>query len=335
MKIIFFNIFDDEISYYKNNCPSALEQVYFNETLDKCTFTDYDFSDADYLCVNAMSKLSSENLLRFPNLKFIFTRSMGFDHIDLDYCKNHSIRVFNTPHYGDRTVAEFAFALLLNISKKIFSGAEKLRNPSLKCDLKGFELHNKTLGIAGLGSIGERIANIAQGFGMRVFAYDKIYKENYKYLPFEKLLSVSDIISINCPLNSETKYLFDKSAFNNMKKGTVIINVARGEIIDTKALIDALESGIVSYAGIDVVECESITYNAGNKNFNFKCTNEPCYEKHILNQKLLSLPNVIMTPHMAYLTGEALLRINEITIKNIDCCVKNDYNLCLNNQVLI
>ena len=237
---MFFVIREDEIPYYKTHCPKNLEQIYFKESINKCSFHDYDFSDISYLSTNVMSDLSGDVLFRFPNLEFIFTRSMGFNHIDLDYCKKNNIKVFNSPHYGDRTVAEFAFALLLNLSKKINSGIEKIKNPDSKNSLVGFELYNKILGIVGLGAIGERVADIAGGFGMKVFAYDKTYKENYKYLPFKKLLSVSDIISINCPLNAETKHLFNDEAFCNIKIGAILINVARGEIVETNALLNAL-----------------------------------------------------------------------------------------------
>ena len=335
MKIVFFNIREDEIPFYKEKCPKELEQIYFKESLNRCDFLGYDFSDISFLSISAMSDLSKETLMRFPKLKFIFTRSMGFNHIDLSYCKENNIKVFNTPHYGDWSVAEFAFGLLLNLAKKINFGIDKIKNPTLSHNLLGFELHNKILGIIGLGSIGERVYNIAEGFGMKVFAYDKIPKENYKYLPLDKLLNISDVISVNCPLNSETKYLLNEETFKKIKRGAVIINVARGEIIETSALIRAIESGIISYAGIDVVECESVSYSLGEKNFNLECVNNECFKAHILNQKLLSYPNVIMTPHMAYLTKEAILRINEITIKNIECCVKNNFNLCLKNQVLL
>ena len=109
MKILFFDIRDDEIPYYKMCCPNSLEQVYFKESINKCSFINYDFSDVSYLSVTVTSDLCHDVLLRFPGLKFIFTRSMGFNHIDLEYCKKNAIMVFNTPHYGDRTVAEFAF----------------------------------------------------------------------------------------------------------------------------------------------------------------------------------------------------------------------------------
>jgi D-lactate dehydrogenase len=182
-------------------------------------------------------------------------------------------------------------------------------------ELVGFDLHGKTIGVVGTGKIGSAFAKIMCGFGCKLLAYDievneaLIKETQIEYVSFENLCRQSDVISINCPLNADTKYIFNKSTFSLMKKGVVFINTARGGIVNTKDLMEALDNGTVSFAGLDVYENEKpiFFYNHSDK----KIEDE-------LFEKLRSHPNVLVTGHQAFLTNEALQGISATTISNID-----------------
>ncbi len=333
MKIVFFDTKDYEEEYLKNNCPNTTENLYLSYPLTKETNLE-NISDADMISCSVSSDCTSFNLSRFKNLKCIFTRSVGFDHIDLKYCKKNGISVHNTPHYGDWTVAEYTFALILSSSRNILRAQKDLKLG--KVDLPsymGLELHSKTIGIIGLGQIGERVAKIAQGFNMKVLYYDIKDVPEYKKVTLDTLLRSSDFITINCPLNKDTRHLLSHKQFNLVKDGVVIINTARGEIINTKALFEALESGKISYLGLDVLECEYETANYGKDNFCTSCINDRCLKNYILNQKLMNAENSIVTPHIAYNTKEAVVRILELTVKNIENFLRRDFKKIESSKV--
>ncbi len=334
MKIVFYDTQEYETEYLKKHLPESLQQVYIGKALRSARNITKEAQDADIVSVFVTSNLDKETLSKFKNLKFILARSVGFSHIDLEYCKQKGIEIYNTPHYGDSTIAEFTFGLLLGVVRKISQGAKAIKagNVDLR-DFTGLELEGKTFGIIGLGAIGKKVAKIAEGFGMNVMVFDKYKDKNYNCVSLDNLFKNADIISIHCPLTEDTRHLLNKTSFEKMKNGVVILNTARGEIIDTKALVNAINSGKVAYAGLDVVECEDITCNINTKGFCTDCIKENCLRKYILNQKLLSYPNVLVTPHIAYCTKEATERILKITAENLACCLgKCD---CKKNLILV
>lgn len=249
-------------------------------------------------------------------VKFIALRSVGYDHVDLGIAKSYGIKVANVPSYSPYSIAEHAVALLMALNRKIVWGQQLIRKNDFRLDdLVGFDLHGKTVGIVGTGKIGSIFAKIMHGFGCKLLAYD--IKENQtlitetqiKYVSFENVCKESDVLSINCPLNADTKYMFNKTSFSMMKNGVVLINTARGSIINTKDLIDALDNGIVSFAGLDVYE---------NENSIFFTNHTDTIMEDQLFEKLRSNPNVLITGHQAFLTNEALRGIAETTIANLD-----------------
>ena len=216
-----------------------------------------EFREVEVISVFISSTLNKENLDKFPNLKLINTRSTGTDHINLEYAQSKNIKVENIKAYGDQTVAEFTIALLLAIAKKVvlaYQETLKRKNFSARGlhKFEGFDLNGKKIGIIGTGRIGKRVALIAKGFGMKVLLSD-IYpdkdfaQENgFTYVERDILLREADIISLHTPLCPETKHFIATKEFAQMKDGVIILNTARGALIETQALWEALKSGKVA-----------------------------------------------------------------------------------------
>lgn len=332
MKILFYDVKKIELDYFLEKNTEDIESYFFKNLINESTYVDEKYLDCDALSVFVSSVLNKEVLSKFKNLKFIFLRSVGYSNVDLEYCKQNKIYVFNTPNYGNSTVAEYAFSLLLTLSKKIFQAQNAIKTGNIEQEnLRGVELFQKTMGVIGVGAIGRKVINIAYGFGMDVLAYDINKTGAYNFVELDELLKKSDFISINCPLNEKTKNLIDKIAISKMKKNAIIINTARGEIIDSEALYYALAEGKIKGAALDVVQCEEYlcqNYKKCNKNLEIKST---CLKKFFFNQKLIQLENVLVTPHNAYNTIEAQKRILDITIENI----KTSFNISCSAKNLV
>jgi len=334
MKILFFDVKNIEYDYLKENISNKIESYFFKNSLDESTYIDEKHLNSQGISVFVTSQITKNVLAKFSNLKYIFLRCVGYSNIDLNYCKEKNIKVFNTPNYGNSTVAEYTFALLLTLIKKI----NKAQNSILKADvnydyLRGFELFGKTIGIIGAGAIGRKVINIAHGFNMNVLVYDTTPKGAYNFVELDELLKKSDIISINCPLNESTKYMIDKIAISKMKKSVIIINTARGEIINTKDLYYALIENKIKGVALDVIECEEMLcedFKTCSENLELK---ENIIKKFFYVQKLAQMDNVIITPHNAYNTIEAQMRILNITMLNIKSIF--DKKSSPNNLVLI
>lgn len=336
MKAVFFDIKPFEKTFFEDVLPKNFDKVFFNTPLNENTEVEKEAQNAEILCVFISSSLTSDVLEKFKNLKFILTRSVGYSHIDLNYCKNHDIFVFNTPNYGDYTVAEYTFAILLYTIRNISKGIRALEfDEILSEECMGVELYNKTLGVIGAGSIGKKVLDIARGFNMKTLAYDVRKSEGYNFCTLDELFENSDIISINSSLTKETYHIINEETIKKMKDGVIIVNVARGEIIETQALYNALLSGKVSYAALDVIECEEILCSNSENCTSLDNIKESCLEKFYLNQKLLRLPNVTITPHMAYNTKEATERILNMTKENFMSCLNFNAKTGAKNLILL
>jgi D-lactate dehydrogenase len=282
-----------------------------------------DIKDIDILVVFTFSQVNKMVINRLPKLKFIATMSTGFDHIDLKECKAKGIKVSNVPNYGERTVAEHTFALMLAIEKNILKSVEHTRKGDFRLEgLMGRDLDGKTIGLLGCGHIGINVAKIARGFNMKVIVYDLIKdqklakKTGFEYTSMDNVLKNSDFISIHVPYNKHTHHLINKNNVKKIKKGAILINTSRGGLIDTDALIYALDRGIVAGAGLDVLEDEC--YILEEKQLLSKELRKSCDLRTVLaNNILLERDNVIVTPHSAFYTKEALLRIINTMLDNI------------------
>lgn len=286
-----------------------------------------DFSDPDTetLCVFVNSKIGATEMDRFPNLKYIATRSTGFDHINLEEAKKRNIIVSNVPSYGENTVAEQAFALILSLSRKIYQSYNRIveKGEFSQSGLRGFDLKGKTMGIIGTGRIGKHVAKIARGFEMKVLLCDIYPDQEFAddhacmYVGQKELLSQSDIVSIHVPYMPETHHMINMNNIEDFKRGSFLINTARGSLVETKALIYGLEMDILAGAGLDVLEEEEFM----NEHFELMMMKHPNPQSlsNILgNQYLIDHPNVIVTPHNAFNTKEALERILLATTQNIE-----------------
>ncbi|MFA7295445.1 MAG: NAD(P)-dependent oxidoreductase [Candidatus Paceibacterota bacterium] len=288
------------------------------------------FKDYEIISCFINSQFSKEIIEKLPNLKFIATRSTGFDHLDINACQEKGILMSNVPSYGSHTVAEFTFGLMICLIRKIYDAYDRVRETgSFNLEgLKGRELFNKTLGVIGTGRIGANVIKIANGFGMKVLAYDKYPKEqlsqelSFQYVFLEKLLTESDIITLHVPYNSETHHLLNKNNMNLIKSGAYIINTSRGGVIETESLYQALKSGKIAGAALDVLEEEGDIKEEQELLIKGEIAESEKLKTLLLNHIFIDLNNVIVTPHNAFNTEEALESIVATTIDNIDSYLK-------------
>lgn len=327
MKIVFFDLEDWQLDYLKERVHNQ-DAHYFTTSIRD---TDLDgISDADIISMFIYSKVTKDILDKFPNLKMVATMSTGFDHIDIEECKKRGIAVCNVPAYGDNTVAEHAFGLILNLSKKIYKAYARIVRGQFNYDgLLGFDIKGKTLGVIGTGRIGCYSMKIANGFGMNVVAYDVFPRENlqseynFKYVSLDDLFAQSDIITIHVPLLKGTLHLINDDAISKMKKGVLLINTSRGPIVETDALIRGLQSGKIGGAGLDVLEDE--TSIKGEWELLHEITTLPSEQLKVMveNEALMQMENVLVTPHLAFYTKEAIQRILDTNLKNIFDLIEN------------
>lgn len=281
--------------------------------------------DAEVISVFVGSNVTREIIDRLPKLKLIAARSTGFDHIDVKYASERGITVTNVPTYGENTVAEHAFALLLALSRKLIPAVEDTAvGRFVASNHTGIDLKNRTIGIIGMGHIGQHTAKIARGFEMNVVAYDVHPNEelaknlNFTYVSLEELLGKSDVISLHAPLTPNNYHLINHHSIQKMKPGAILINTARGELVENRALIVALRSKLLAGAGLDTIEGENYLTTAALIDTVMSNAASPmAYEYAAEERILLQMPNTVVTQHAAFNTAEAIKRINDTTAQNI------------------
>ena len=314
MKVAIFGTQFYEREYFnKYNLGNKHELVFFEESLNaETTNLAKDFQAVCVFVTDKIDKNCIEKLAKL-GVKLIDLRSAGYNNVDIDSAKSNNIKVLRVPAYSPQAVAEHAVAMIMTLNRKTHKSFNQVRenNFSLQ-NLMGFNLFGKTIGVVGTGKIGRAFCNIMLGFGCKVIAYDikeneTMIQKGVRYKTFDDLLSESDIISIHCPLTPETTYLFDKSAFEKVKIGVMIINTSRGGIINTKDATNALKKEKIGYLGLDVYENEAELF--------FKDRSQTIIQDDIF-ERLLSFHNVLITPHQAFYTLEAVTEIAKITIKN-------------------
>jgi len=332
-RIIFLETERDERQWLEREL--AQHDVIFADNAD-------DLTGADILSVFIESQIDRDLLDRIPSLRFITTRSTVADHIDLVECRRRGITVSNVPSYGEYTVAEHTFALMLGVARRYREAVDLARHASFSYEnVRATELHGKTLGVIGAGKIGQYVIRFASGFDMRVVVHD--VDENatlaqqlgFHYVSLDELLATSDIITLHAPLTQANYHLFNRDTFAKCRRGVIIINTARGRLIDTDALCEALDSGIVAGAGLDVLEDERVlrrdtSHIIGEQiverlhaDFGPRELRAPDaarlreLEVLVQNHRLLARPNVLFTPHMAFNSVEAVERILQTTVDNI------------------
>ena len=322
MKVLIYSAKDFEIPYLEkaNNRKHKLsftkEALSSKTAINAVGYNAISIFSADEACFITIEKLKD------LGVKYIALRSVGYDNVNLRAAAQLNIKVANVPAYSPNAIAEHAVSLLLSLNRRIIESNHRVKhfNFDLK-NLVGFDLKNKTVGIIGTGKIGAVMTKIMHGFGCNLLGYDininndLINQYSMCYTTLEDLCKQSDIISIHVPLNSETHQLIDEDSISKMKEGVIIINTARGAIINTEHIIEGLKNGKIGALGIDVYENESGIF------FNDLSQNIPDDDLLI---KLNAMPNVLITGHHAFLTEEALTNIAETTIYNLDSWSKGN-----------
>lgn len=337
MKIIFFEASENEQKHLKNHVETApelsgAEVVFLKEKLNT---KNIDMAKgAEVISVFINSIVNKEVVDALPELKFIVTRSTGFDHIDFKYAQEKGIKVANMPAYGSRTVAEYTFALILGLSRKVLEASYQIKNNRGfdTSTFRGFDLFRKTIGIVGTGKIGLNVAKIAKGFDMEVVAFDKFpnndeaQKMGFSYLPLDELLAKSDIVTLHLPSNSETKHIINRDNIRKFKKGALLINTARGEVCDTEAILLGVQEKILSGVGLDVVEGEKSLKEESQFFLEDDKINLDSEQIKILfeDHLLIGRPEVFITPHIAFFTQEAQHEIVVTTVSSIVAFLKGE-----------
>ncbi|MBQ9394459.1 MAG: 2-hydroxyacid dehydrogenase [Proteobacteria bacterium] len=284
----------------------------------------------DAVCAFVNDDLGAEtqDVLESVGVRAVAMRCAGYNNVDIRHAF-HKIHVVRVPKYSPYAIAEHALALLMTLNRKTHRAYQRTRDANFELNgLLGFDLHGKTVGIIGTGQIGRCFIDICRGLGMRIIASDPYPNPNvdYDYMSVEKLLPQADVVSLHCPLTADNYHLLDKAHIAMMKPGAIIINTSRGALIDTSALIDALRSGQIGGAALDVYEEEADYFFEDH-------SNEVIQDDQLA--LLLSFRNVIVTSHQAFFTHEALQKIAEVTFLNLQNIArfKKDNQLYLDNEV--
>jgi len=319
-KICLYDVLESEREDF-SSIPENNEVCYITESI--CS--DNIDAEAEIISVFVSSVVNKELLDAMPNLKMIACRSTGFNNIDMAEAADRQITVVNVPTYGERTVAEYTFALLLSLTRKLATSSNQLLlGRENHEETHGTDLSGKVLGVIGAGRIGKNVIKIAHAFGMRVVVYDPFLDDaiaesiDVEKVDLDGMTKKADVLTLHAPLTDANKHMINEALIARLKQGVYIINTARGELIDTSALISALNSGKVAGAGLDVLEDEKLM-NIDEEELLLKRGSETreTLEHVVANTVLMRMPSVILTNHNAYNTTEAVKRINTTTVDNI------------------
>ena len=311
MRIAFFDTKSYDLpSFKKQGEEKDVEFKFFETKLSPDTVSLAEGFDGVCVFVNDIVNAEVIDKLYDYGVKMVALRCAGYNNVDIGSAYG-KIHVFHVPAYSPYAVAEHAMALLLTSVRRIHKAFDRTREHNFSlAGLTGFDLHGKTAGVIGTGRIGRVFIDICRGFGMRVLAYDKFPAEDsgIEYVELGELFERSDVISLHCPLTEETYHLVDKAAIERCRKGAVIINTSRGALIDAGALLEGIKERKIGAACLDVYEEEADVFFQD-------------FSGHIIDDdvlaRLISMPNVIVTSHQAFLTEEALENIAETTVDNI------------------
>ncbi len=314
MKVAVFSTKAYERPYFDEcNATAGHQLVYFEASLNSDTVNLAQGFDAVCLFVNDTANAAVITQLAAGGVRLIDLRSAGFNHVDIAAAVAKGITVLRVPAYSPQAVAEHALALIMTLNRKTNKAYNRVRENNFSVDnLMGFNLYGKTVGVIGTGKIGAAFCQIMLGIGCQVVAHDivenaALQTKGVTYLPLEELLPIADIVSLHCPLTPATYHLFNAKAFAALKPGAMLINTGRGALIDTGAAISALKSGRLGYLGMDVYEQE--------ENLFFKDLSASIMQDDTI-ARLMTFNNVLVTPHLAFFTHEALNEIAHTTIQN-------------------
>ena len=334
MKIVFYELegwerADIEKAFRKNkDIEIVLKEIPLNDDNNPEL-------DADVISVFIYSKISSEVIDQFKNLKLIATRSTGYDHIDVEHARKKGIYVCNVPNYGDVTVAEYTVALILSLLRRLKQTFDRVEKGIFSREgLRGTDLQGKTVGVIGTGKIGSKVVKILSSFDVKILAMDIVKKEELiekfkvNYVSLEELLKKSDIVTLHVPYSKSTHHLINRKNIRLMKKGAYLINTSRGPVLETEALIEAIKEGRLAGVALDTFEGEEVWIEE-ELIIARPDISATLLKKALESFHLLHWENAILTPHNAYNTKEAIHRILTTTIENIKTFIEKGY--CINS----
>lgn len=316
-KMLFFDYRESEEEFFRGNRLDCYDIKFFKESLNDitvCNLTEEDFEETMIISVFSTSAIDDEIVSKFKNLRVISTRSTGHDHIDIGCCIRKNIALINVDSYGTKAVAQYVLGLIIQLVRKICISCKFENNPLIPKNFCGHDLDKLTLGIIGTGTVGTTLCKYAYCLDMKIFAYDTAPNRNLvdvfgvEYVDKEDLLRLSDIVVILIPYTHENYHSFSYGEFKIMKQGSYFINVSRGEFVDNEALLETAKTGKFRGIGLDVVACNS-------KNKESDITSKDCIETGETVKELAKLPNVIITPQIAYDTQEAVNYILKTTFE--------------------
>ncbi len=320
MKMVFFSAqpYDKEFFNLQKKDPD-MELVFIESSLSEKTVVFLEPADA--VCVFVNDKVTAKVCegLAGKGIRIIALRCAGFNNVDLEAAKLNGLRVCRVPAYSPEAVAEHALALILTLNRKTHKAYNRVREQNFSLNgLLGFNMHGRTIGVIGTGNIGKSFCKIMLGMGCRVRAYDLIANKELEalgvtYHPLMEVLQ-TDIISLHCPLNEQTRHMINTETIAMMKKGAMLINTSRGGLIETTAVIEGLKSKQIAYLGIDVYEQEEHLF--------FRDLSDTVIQDDEI-QRLMSFSNVLITAHQAFFTAEALTQIATTTLNNVEQLLKN------------
>jgi len=315
MKVLVFSVHQFEKQYYNLEIINDLQLTFTEQKLDETTVNTAKGYDAIsvFTCDNLNAAVL--NKLAKINIKYISTRSAGYNHIDLEKATELNIKVAYVPEYSPYSVAEHAVALMLALNRKIVKANQKVKGHDFSIDnLIGYDMFGKKVGLLGLGRIGGILAKILNGFGCTIFGYDLDHDANMalhlnvSYQNLDFIVKNCDIISLQLPLNEQTHHIIGEAEIDQMKDGVMIINTGRGALLDTTAIIKGLKLGKIGHLGLDVYEHEANLFHHNHS------------EDILLDDqmaRLMTFNNVLITSHQGFLTHEALQNIADGTVKNL------------------
>lgn len=309
MKIVFLEPLGISEELLKEKISSVIDEaeheiIYYKDRQEDTDTLIERSKDADIVVLSNF-KYGREVMESCPSLKMVCVAFTGVDHVDINYCREKGITVCNCAGYSTSAVADIVFAMVISLARNIIPCQDKARNGGTKDGLVGFELDGKTFGIIGTGAIGTRVAKIANAFGCKVIAYSRTKKDlpDVEFVTMEELLKKSDIVSLHIPQTPETTGLIGKEQLELMKPEAILINTARGPVVDSAALAAALKNGTIAAAGVDVFNCEPPL---------------PAEEP------LLAAPNTLLTPHIAFASHQAFEKRADIVAENIKCWLEGN-----------
>ena len=315
MRVAFFSTKSYDKDYFTRfNDANLHDLTFFEVSLNQQTASLTAGFDAVCVFVNDKIDKDTIEIITKNGIKVIALRCAGFNNVDLKAAKSRNLRIVRVPAYSPESVAEHAAALILTLNRKTHKAYNRVREGNFSIEnLTGFNLYGKTVGVIGTGLIGSSFCRIMLGFGCKVLAYDiqesiDLKESGVQYKNLDELLTLSEIISLHCPLTPETAHIINTDSISKMKNGVMLINTSRGALIEAQDAIEGLKTGKIGYLGIDVYEQEADLF--------FQDLSESVILDYIIS-RLISFPNVLITGHLGFFTKEALEEIATITLNNL------------------